>query len=44
MHPIVLGKGEHLFPDGTAQVAFQLIRSSTFENGVVHVTYALAEQ
>ena len=42
VHPIVVGKGDRLFPDGTGQVPLQLIHSSTFENGVVHVTYAPA--
>ena len=42
MHPIVVGKGDRLFPDGTGEVPLQLIHSSTFENGVVHVTYVPA--
>ena len=43
VHPIVVGKGGRLFDGGIGQVPLKLIHSSTFENGVVHVTYSPAE-
>ena len=43
VHPIVVGKGDRLFPDGTGQVSLRLLRSSTLSTGVVHITYGPAE-
>jgi len=39
VHPIVVGSGSKLFTDGMPQVPLQLLRSTTFETGVVHLTY-----
>ncbi|MFD7498139.1 dihydrofolate reductase family protein [Streptomyces sp. NPDC059832] len=39
VHPIVLGAGQRLFPDGTRQVPFALVRSATFSTGVLDLTY-----
>lgn len=42
VHPIVVGRGARLFTDDMPQVPLQLLRSETFENGVLHLTYAPA--
>lgn len=42
VHPIVVGKGARLFTDDMPQVPLELLRSTTFETGVVHLTYAPA--
>ena len=42
VHPLVVGKGGRLFEDGMSTVPLQLIDSSTFGTGVVHVRYAPA--
>ncbi len=39
IHPLVLGSGRRLFPDGGAFAALQLIGTRTTNNGVVIVTY-----
>ncbi|WP_405608052.1 dihydrofolate reductase family protein [Streptomyces sp. NBC_01511] len=39
VHPIVLGTGGRLFPEGTAPVPLTLTRSATFTTGVVDLTY-----
>ncbi|MFI5774477.1 dihydrofolate reductase family protein [Streptomyces sp. NPDC051658] len=39
VHPIVLGAGQRLFPDGTRQVPLALVRSATFSTGVLDLTY-----
>ncbi len=39
VHPIVVGKGQRLFPDGTDEVRLKLLDSTTFESGVTHVVY-----
>ncbi|MBC9714762.1 dihydrofolate reductase [Streptomyces sp. TRM66268-LWL] len=39
VHPIVLGTGLRLFPEGTAQVPLGLARSAIFSTGVVDLTY-----
>ncbi|MGZ8629813.1 MAG: dihydrofolate reductase family protein [Actinomycetota bacterium] len=44
VHPIVVGEGATLFPDGTGQLPLQLLHSATFSTGVVHLTYAPAEE
>lgn len=39
IHPLILGSGRRLFPDGGTFAALQLIASSTTSNGVVIATY-----
>ena len=39
VHPIVVGSGKRLFPDGGDQVALKLVGSQTFSTGVLHLTY-----
>ena len=39
IHPLVLGSGRRLFPDGGAYAALQLVNARTTDNGVVIVTY-----
>jgi dihydrofolate reductase len=44
VHPIVVGSGGRLFDDGMDRLPLQLIHSSTFTTGVVHLTYAPAAE
>ena len=37
--PVVVGQGRRLFHDEGDNVALQVLRSETFDNGVIHVTY-----
>jgi dihydrofolate reductase len=39
VHPIVVGTGARLFPDGTPQQPLQLAESTTFGSGVLHLVY-----
>jgi dihydrofolate reductase len=39
IHPLVLGSGRRLFPDGGAFAALWLVGTRTTNNGVVIVTY-----
>ncbi|MEU7514088.1 dihydrofolate reductase family protein [Streptomyces sp. NPDC042898] len=39
VHPIVLGTGLRLFPEGTDQVPLRLARSAIFSTGVLDLTY-----
>ena len=39
IHPLVLGSGRRLFPDGGAFAALRLADSTTTPNGVVIATY-----
>ena len=39
IHPIVLGGGRRLFPDGTMQTALELVDSTTTTKGVLILTY-----
>jgi dihydrofolate reductase len=39
IHPLVLGSGQHLFPDGGPAVALRLIDSKSTSAGVVIATY-----
>lgn len=39
IHPLILGSGRRLFPDGGAFAALQLVGSKTTSNGVVIATY-----
>lgn len=41
VHPIVVGKGQRLFTEG-AQVPLELLGSTTFGSGVVHLVYGPA--
>jgi dihydrofolate reductase len=43
VYPLVLGTGARLFPEGSARTPLTLTRNETFENGVVHLTYAPAD-
>jgi dihydrofolate reductase len=42
VYPVVLGTGARLFPDGTQHTPLALLAQETFENGVIHLTYAPA--
>jgi len=44
IHPLVLGSGRRLFPDGGPFAALRLISSKTTTNGVVIATYQPAEK
>lgn len=39
VHPVIVGNGAKLFPDGTEQQALKLVRSATFQTGVLHLVY-----
>ncbi|GAA3472792.1 dihydrofolate reductase family protein [Nonomuraea roseola] len=39
VHPIVLGAGDRLFEDDGERKPLQLVRSTTFPTGVLHLTY-----
>jgi dihydrofolate reductase len=39
VHPLVVGKGAKLFPDGSPNVPLELIDSRTFATGVLDLTY-----
>ena len=39
LHPIVLGKGARLFPDGIARTELELTRHETFDTGIVILEY-----
>lgn len=43
IHPLVLGSGRHLFPDGGAYAALRLVDTKTTTTGVVMATYQPAE-
>jgi dihydrofolate reductase len=43
IHPLVLGSGRRLFPDGGASAALRLVGIKTTTNGVVIATYQPAE-
>ena len=42
VHPIVLGQGRRLFPDGR-QIPLQLVETRSFDNGVILTRYARSE-
>lgn len=44
LHPIVVGTGKHLFPEGYAQTPLKLADSSTFSTGVLNLTYVPADR
>jgi dihydrofolate reductase len=37
--PVVVGQGRRLFHDEGDGVALEVLRSETFDNGIIHVTY-----
>jgi dihydrofolate reductase len=39
VHPVVVGRGKHLFESGTTPKGLELVASKTFETGVMNVTY-----
>jgi len=43
VHPIVVGSGQRLFPDGTDQLPLKLLDSKTFSTGVVSLVYGADE-
>jgi dihydrofolate reductase len=43
IHPLVLGSGRRLFPDGGAFATLRLVDTRTTPSGVVIVTYEPAE-
>ena len=43
VHPIVVGSGKRLFPDGIDQTPLKLVESKTFSTGVLSLTYAPAD-
>jgi dihydrofolate reductase len=42
VHPLVVGMGKRLFPEGSEQVPLKLVDSQTFSTGVLYCTYAPA--
>ena len=44
IHPLVLGSGRRLFPDGGVAATLQLVATSTTDKGVVIATYQPASQ
>ncbi|HSL32275.1 MAG TPA: dihydrofolate reductase family protein [Candidatus Limnocylindrales bacterium] len=44
VHPIVVGTGKRLFPDGTGQTPLRLTKSATFSTGVLSLTYVPADR
>ena len=42
IYPVTLGRGKHLFADGTIPAAFKVTESIVAPNGVIHVTYERA--
>jgi dihydrofolate reductase len=39
VHPIVVGSGARLFPEGTGKQPLELVSSTAFGSGVLHVVY-----
>ena len=39
VHPLVVGQGAKLFPDGASPVSLELVDSKTFSTGVLDLTY-----
>ena len=42
LHPIVLGTGKRLFPEGSPTASMRLVESTTTGSGLVILTYARA--
>ena len=43
VHPIVVGSGKKLFPDGSDRVGLKLVETQTFSTGVLYLTYTRAD-
>ncbi|HWV23380.1 MAG TPA: dihydrofolate reductase family protein [Thermomicrobiales bacterium] len=43
VHPIVVGKGQRLFPDGLDSLTLDLVDTTVYEKGIVVLTYAPAK-
>ncbi|GAA5069357.1 dihydrofolate reductase family protein [Nocardia callitridis] len=43
VHPIVVGKGDRLFRDGSEEIGLRLLSSQTFATGVLNLVYTRAE-
>jgi len=39
VHPIVLGKGKRLFPEGSDKITLKLVETKTFASGIVVLSY-----
>ncbi len=39
LHPVVVGHGKRLFPDGSEHKGLKLVDSQAFNTGVVYLTY-----
>jgi riboflavin biosynthesis pyrimidine reductase len=39
VHPVVIGRGEPLFPPSDLRTSFELVETRTFGNGVVLLRY-----
>jgi dihydrofolate reductase len=44
IHPLVLGSGRRLFPDGGASARLRLVETTNTTTGVVIATYGPAEE
>ena len=44
VHPIAVGSGKRLFPDGSPQTPLKLADSQTFDTGVLYLTYQPADR
>jgi len=44
IHPLVLGRGIPLFPEGTRRTALRLTGSRAYESGLVMLTYAVGKR
>lgn len=44
VHPIAVGSGKRLFPDGSDQQPLKLVDSQTFDTGVLYLTYQPAAE
>src|SRR5262249_16069675 len=42
VHPVVLGSGQRLFPDGINKLVMKLVNSTTYSTGIVLLTYQTA--
>jgi dihydrofolate reductase len=42
VHPVIVGNGTKLFPDGTEHQELELLKSTTFSTGVIHLVYGPA--
>jgi len=42
VHPVLVGSGPYLAPDGGGRTTLSLLGSTTYANGVVHLTYGPA--